>query len=382
MMKFIHTADWHLGKIVHGVHMTDDQRHALLQFIEIIEEEKPDAVVIAGDLYDRSVPPTEAVDLLDEILYTINVKMNIPIVAISGNHDSAERLSFGSSWYRHSQLYIQGKLTKTCEPVHIKGVNFYCVPYAEPGTVRHLFEDESIHSHQEAMKRITGAIEETLNPNEANVLVGHAFVLGGKTSDSERVLSVGGSGCVTADLFDAFDYTALGHLHSPDAIRHPKVYYSGSLLKYSFSEAKQNKSLSIIEMKENGEFDIRYRSLTPKFDMRELSGTMEELLDTSFYKNQKVDDYLKIILNDEGSLIDPINRLRQVYPNVLHLERKWDLTDVRRKKSYSSVKDERKSELDLFETFYQEMTDREFDSKKQELMVSVIEAVKKEEALK
>ena len=382
MMKFIHTADWHLGKIVHGVHMTDDQRHALLQFIEIIEEEKPDAVVIAGDLYDRSVPPTEAVDLLDEILYTINVKMNIPIVAISGNHDSAERLSFGSSWYRHSQLYIQGKLTKTCEPVHIKGVNFYCVPYAEPGTVRHLFDDESIHSHQEAMKRITGAIEETLNPNEANVLVGHAFVLGGKTSDSERVLSVGGSGCVTADLFDAFDYTALGHLHSPDAIRHPKVYYSGSLLKYSFSEAKQNKSLSIIEMKENGEFDIRYRSLIPKFDMRELSGTMEELLDTSFYKNQKVDDYLKIILNDEGSLIDPINRLRQVYPNVLHLERKWDLTDVRRKKSYSSVKDERKSELDLFETFYQEMTDREFDSKKQELMVSVIEAVKKEEALK
>lgn len=381
-MKFIHTADWHLGKIVHGVHMTDDQRHALLQFIEIIEEEKPDAVVIAGDLYDRSVPPTEAVELLDEILYTINVKMKIPIVAISGNHDSAERLSFGSSWYRHSQLYIHGKLTKTCEPVHIKGVNFYCVPYAEPGTVRHVFEDESIHSHQEAMRRITGAIEEKLNPNEPNVLVGHAFVLGGKTSDSERVLSVGGSGCVTADLFDAFDYTALGHLHSPDAIRHPKVYYSGSLLKYSFSEAKQNKSLSIVEMREDGNFDIRYRSLTPKYDMREISGTMEELLDVTFYQNQKVDDYLKITLNDEGSLIDPINRLRQVYPNVLHLERKWDLTDLRRKKSYSSVKDERKSEIDLFETFYQEMTDREFDSQKQELMVSVIEAVKKEEALK
>ncbi|MFJ7850758.1 exonuclease SbcCD subunit D [Peribacillus sp. NPDC097224] len=381
-MKFIHTADWHLGKIVHGVHMTDDQRHALLQFIEIIEEEKPDAVVIAGDLYDRSVPPTEAVELLDEILYTINVKMKIPIVAISGNHDSAERLSFGSSWYRHSQLYIHGKLTKTCEPVHIKGVNFYCVPYAEPGTVRHVFEDESIHSHQEAMRRITGAIEETLNPNEPNVLVGHAFVVGGKTSDSERVLSVGGSGCVTADLFDAFDYTALGHLHSPDAIRHPKVYYSGSLLKYSFSEAKQNKSLSIVEMREDGNFDIRYRSLTPKYDMREISGTMEELLDVTFYQNQKVDDYLKITLNDEGSLIDPINRLRQVYPNVLHLERKWDLTDLRRKKSYSSVKDERKSEIDLFETFYQEMTDREFDSQKQELMVSVIEAVKKEEALK
>ncbi|MFU2017972.1 exonuclease SbcCD subunit D [Peribacillus butanolivorans] len=381
-MKFIHTADWHLGKIVHGVHMTEDQRHALLQFIEIVEEEKPDAVVIAGDLYDRSVPPTEAVELLDEILYTINGKMNTPIVAISGNHDSAERLSFGSSWYRHSQLYIHGKLTKTCEPVRIKGVNFYCVPYAEPGTVRHLFEDESIHSHQEAMKRITGTIAETFNPNEPNVFVGHAFVLGGKTSDSERVLSVGGSGCVSSDLFDVFDYTALGHLHSPDAIRHPKVYYSGSLLKYSFSEAKQNKSLSIVEMKEDGSFDMRYRSLMPKLDMRELAGTMEELLDPAFYQSQKIDDYLKITLNDEGSLIDPINRLRQVYPNVLHLERKWDLADLRRKKSFSSVKDERKSELDLFETFYQEMTDRDFDSQKQDLMVSVIEAVKKEEALK
>ncbi|AMM92715.1 exonuclease SbcCD subunit D [Peribacillus simplex] len=381
-MKFIHTADWHLGKIVHGVHMTDDQRHALLQFIEIVEEEKPDAVVIAGDLYDRSVPPTEAVELLDEILYTINVKMNTPIVAISGNHDSAERLAFGSSWYRHSQLYIHGKLTKTFEPVRIKGVNFYCVPYAEPGTVRHLFEDESIHSHQEAMKRITGMIAETFNKDEPNVFVGHAFVLGGKTSDSERVLSVGGSGCVSSDLFDAFDYTALGHLHSPDAIRHPKVFYSGSLLKYSFSEAKQNKSLSIVDMQEDGSFDIRYRSLAPKLDMREIFGTMEELLDPAFYQLQKKDDYLKITLNDEGSLIDPINRLRQIYPNVLHLERKWDLTDLRRKKSFSSVKDERKSELDLFETFYQEMTDRDFDSQKQDLMVSVIEAVKKEEALK
>ncbi|WP_285766991.1 exonuclease SbcCD subunit D [Peribacillus sp. SI8-4] len=381
-MKFIHTADWHLGKIVHGVHMTEDQRYALLQFINIIEEEKPDAIVIAGDLYDRSVPPIEAVELLDEILYTINVKMNIPIVAISGNHDSAQRLSFGSSWYRHSQLYIQGKLTKTCEPVRIKGVNFYCVPYAEPGTVRHLFEDDSIHSHQDAMKKITGRIAENLNKDEPNVFIGHAFVLGGKTSDSERVLSVGGSGCVTADLFDAFDYTALGHLHSPDAIRHPKVFYSGSLLKYSFSEAKQKKSLSIVNMKEDGSFELSYRSLEPKLDMREIAGTMEELLDPAFYQLQKQDDYLKITLNDEGSLIDPINRLRKVYPNVLHLERKWDLADLRRKKAFSSIKDEQKSELDLFELFYQEMTDRNFDSQKQDLMVSVIEAVKKEEALK
>ncbi|WP_110929715.1 exonuclease SbcCD subunit D [Bacillus massiliglaciei] len=381
-MKFIHTADWHLGKIVHGIHMTENQRHALLQFIDILTEEKPDAVIIAGDLYDRSVPPTEAVNLLDEIFYKINVEMSIPIVAIAGNHDSAERLSFGSSWYKKSKLFIQGKMTPLCESVQIEGVNFYCIPYAEPGTVRHIYEDDSISSHQDAMKVIMGRIEEKLNPNEPNVLVGHAFVLGGKTSDSERILSVGGSGCVSADLFEAFHYTALGHLHSPDAIKHPTVYYSGSLMKYSFSEAKQKKSISIVEVNDQGEFDLRYRTLTPKHDMRELSGHMEELLDPSFYQAQQTEDYLKITLLDEGALMDPINRLREVYPNVLHLERKLDLIDMRRKQAFSSVKNERMSELDLFETFYNEMTEREFDQRKKNVMIQIMEAVRKEEAAK
>ncbi|MGE8080922.1 exonuclease SbcCD subunit D [Peribacillus loiseleuriae] len=381
-MKFIHTADWHLGKIVHGIHLTEDQEYILRQLVHVIEEENPDAIVIAGDLYDRSVPPTEAVELLDEILYTINVKMNKPIIAISGNHDSAERLSFGSSWYRQSNLFIQGKLNKDLKPVQVGGVNFYCVPYAEPGVVRQVLQDDRITSHQDAMAAITSKIAQHINPNEPNVLVGHAFVLGGQTTDSERVLSVGGSGCVSAEVFNAFDYTALGHLHSPDALNHPKVRYSGSLMKYSFSEAKQNKSISIVEMDENGSFDLRYRSLSPKKDMREVEGYMEELLDSSFYQSQRTEDYLKITLLDEGAIIDPINRLRKVYPNVLHLERKWDLLDLRRKESFSSIKDEKKSELDLFETFYAEMTDRHFDQKKRDIMTSVIDTVKKEGVLK
>src|SRR4051812_24946176 len=157
--------------------MTENQRAALEQFISIVEEEKPDAVIIAGDLYDRSVPPTEAVELLDEILFKINVAMKIPVVAIAGNHDSAERLSFGTSWYKQSRLYIQGKLSDDFTPVQIGGVNFYSIPYAEPGTVRYLLNDDSINSHQDAMKAMMGRIEEKLNPNEPNVLVGHAFVL-------------------------------------------------------------------------------------------------------------------------------------------------------------------------------------------------------------
>lgn len=381
-MKFIHTADWHLGKLVHGIYMTEDQREVLNQFVKLVEEEKPDAVVIAGDLYDRSVPPTDAVELLDEILYKINVELKTPIVAIAGNHDSAERLSFGSSWYRNSHFYLTGKLQNDFQPVRLNGVNFYLVPYAEPGMVRQLLKDETIHSHQEAMKAIIGKIEENLNPNEPNVFVGHAFVLGGNTSDSERTLSVGGSGCVSHDLFAPFSYTALGHLHSPDAIKHDKIFYSGSLLKYSFSEAKQRKSVSIVEMNEDGAFQVRYHSLTPKQDMRELEGHLEELLDPSFYEKEKVDDYLKITLHDEGALIDPINKLRQVYPNVLHLERKILLTDMEKKQSYSVKREEKKSEIDLFEQFYQEMTTAEFTVEKKGVMADVIEKVLVEEVQK
>ncbi|WP_423802001.1 exonuclease SbcCD subunit D [Neobacillus sp. SAB-20_R2A] len=376
-MKFIHTADWHLGKLVHGVYMTENQREVLYQFVDVVAEEKPDAVVIAGDLYDRSVPPTDAVELLDEILFKINVELKTPIVAIAGNHDSAERLSFGSSWYKHSQFYLSGKLTNSFDPVRINGVNFYLVPYAEPGVVRQLLEDDSIHSHQEAMKRMIGKIEETLNPNEPNVLVGHAFVLGGVQSDSERILSVGGSGCVGAELFEPFSYTALGHLHSPDAITHEKVKYSGSLLKYSFSEAKQRKSISIIEMDEKGNFEHRYRSLTPSHDMREMEGYLEQLLDPQYYEKERTQDYLKINLLDEGALIDPINKLRQVYPNVLHLERKIEMTDLKKKQSFNALRSEKKSEIDLFEQFYNEMTTSEFTVDKKDAMSEIIDKVLK-----
>lgn len=381
-MKFIHTADWHLGKLVHGIYMTEDQREVLNQFIELVEEEKPDAVLIAGDLYDRSVPPLDAVDLLDEVLFRINVELKTPIVAIAGNHDSAERLSFGSSWYRNSGFYLTGKLDNVFQPVHINGVNFYCVPYAEPGVVRHLLGDDSIHSHQDAMKAVIGKIEENINHNEPNVLVGHAFVLGGNTTDSERSLSVGGSGCVTQDVFAPFSYTALGHLHSPDAIKHDKIFYSGSLLKYSFSEAKQKKSVQIVEMNDNGTFQVCYRSLTPKQDMRELEGYIDELLDPSFYEKERIHDYLKITLLDEGAIIDPINKLRQVYPNVLHLERKIAVTDMKKKQSFTSMKEGKKSEIDLFQDFYHEMTTADFSDDKKEIMSDVIRQVLKEEVMK
>lgn len=378
-MKFIHTADWHLGKLVHGIYMTEDQRFALQQFVNIVEEEKPDAVVIAGDLYDRAVPPTEAVELLNDVLFQINVELKVPVIAIAGNHDSSERLSFGSSWYKKSQFYLEGKLSKDCKPVVVNGVNFYLIPYAEPGTVRQLLENESIHTHEDAMRAIVHEIEKTLDPNVPNVFVGHAFVSGGKTTDSERTLSVGGSGVVPMDVFEPFTYTALGHLHSPDAIHHSSIKYSGSLLKYSFSESNQRKSILVVDIDNNRNISVRERFIQPKRDVREIEGYMEEILDPSFYQTQNVEDYVKVTLLDEGALIDPIGKLRQVYPNILHLERKMDSIDSKEKTIIHGINEYKKSELELFEMFYQEMTTSEFTDKKKEVMMATIEKVRKED---
>lgn len=377
-MKIIHTADWHLGKLVHGIYMTEQQREVLRQFVHLVEREKPDAVLIAGDLYDRSVPPTEAVELLNEVLFQLNVELQVPVIAISGNHDSPERLSFGASWFRRSKFYLKGKLTNDFSPIRMNGVNFYLVPYSEPGIVRELLEDQSIHTHEDAMKAVIGEIEKQLNPNEINIFVGHAFVLGGKTTDSERTLSVGGTGCIASDVFSPFHYTALGHLHSPDALTHPTIHYSGSLLKYSFSEANQKKSVTILEMDDNGHFTMRKEHLTPKLDLRELEGYLDELLDPAFYQKQKTDDYLKITLLDEGALIDPIGKLRKVYPNILHLERKIDFMDEKAKENYFIIKEKGLSELELFQRFYEQMTTQPFTEEKRAIIKTIIEDVKKE----
>ncbi|KAB7708194.1 exonuclease subunit SbcD [Bacillus aerolatus] len=377
-MKFIHTADWHLGKLVHGVYMTEEQREVLHQFAKVVEEEKPDAVVIAGDLYDRSIPPTSAVELLNEMLFKINIELETPIVAISGNHDSSERLSFGSSWFQHSKFYLKGKVDDQFSPVRVNGVNFYCVPYAEPGVIRQLLGDDSVHSHQEAMKALIGKIEKEMDHREVNVFVGHAFVLGGKTSESERTLSVGGSGCVGAELFAPFHYTALGHLHSPDAINHETVRYSGSLLKYSFSEAKQRKSISVVTIEEGGAFSIEEKTLMPKRDMREIEGTLEELLDPSRIQKEQAEDYLKITLHDRGAIIDPMGKLRQAYPNILHLERQIDILDQRKKEGYEMKREGKKSDIDLFADFYSQMTTDSFTAEKRKIMERVIQEARLE----
>lgn len=354
-MKWIHTADWHLGKIVHGESMLNNQRKALETFLLLVEREQPDAIVIAGDLYDRAVPPTEAVELLDQVLGELILDRKIPVIAVSGNHDSAERLQFASSLLKRSGLHLAGKLNERIEAVEIKGVNFHLVPFAEPSIARYVFSDPAIRTHDDAMRRIIEGIELSSGPN---VLVGHAFVTGGLETDSERQLSIGTAGQVSASLFERFDYTALGHLHNPLALRSEKVRYSGSLLKYSFSEATHVKGVDVLEWDGTG-FSRRFEPIMPMRDLREISGKLEELIDPEFYDQQVCEDYLKINLTDEEALIDPMGTLKRIYPNILHLERTGLVRESTRAVQATRDQVQTASISDLFLEFYADVREKE-----------------------
>ena len=348
-MKLFHTADWHLGKLVQGVSMTEEQRFVLQQFTTAIAEEKPDAVIIAGDLYDRAVPPTDAVNLLDEVLETIVLKLKTPVIAVSGNHDSPGRLNFGSRMMKSNGLYITGQLKKEMEPIVIQDefgeVYFHLVPYADPSQVRHVLEDEEIRTHDDAMKKIVAQIESSMDSSKRHVLVGHAFVTPHgeeeeNTSDSERPLAIGGAEYVSASHFKNFHYTALGHLHQAHYVLNETVRYSGSPLKYSISEEHHQKGFHIVQMDELGNVSVEKRLLTPNRDIRTVEGKMEDIL-----LQEMNHDYVFVKLLDETPILFPMEKIRSVYPNGMHVERKL----------VSAKKDSEMDDLALFNAFYEEV---------------------------
>jgi exonuclease SbcD len=358
-MKFFHTADWHLGKLVQGVYMTEDQRYILQNFIKAIEEEKPDAVIIAGDLYDRGVPPTEAVNLLDEVLETIVLKLKTPVLAVAGNHDSPSRLHFGSKIMSDNGYHIIGQISKRMEPVILKDeygeVHFHLVPYADPSVIRHVFDDEEIRTHNDAMKKITETIAFNMDPNARHVLVGHAFVTPHgeqqeNTSDSERPLAIGGAEHVDAGLFSKFHYTALGHLHQAHFVLNETIQYSGSPLKYSISEEKHKKGFYLVELDAQGNMTLEKRLLTPLREMRTVEAKMEDLL-----KHQKNDDYVFVRLLDETPILSPMEKVRSVYPNAMHVERKIVQPVAKDGQASTGIARHKMDELSLFRTFYQEV---------------------------
>ncbi|MGP4041272.1 exonuclease SbcCD subunit D [Gracilibacillus sp. D59] len=380
-MKILHTADWHLGKIVHGLHMTEDQSEVLQQLIDIIQAEKPDVIVIAGDLYDRAVPPREAVELLNSFFTTVSVDMEIPIIAISGNHDSPDRLGFGASLFRSKQLYLATTIEDIFKPIHFSdGTNdvyFHLVPYLEPEQVRHYFQEESIQTHQEAMERIVRQIEEEMTEQARHILVGHAFIAGGMESESEeRLTMIGGTPYIDASIFKSFDYIALGHLHQPQKIKSDFIRYSGSIMKYSFSEANHKKTVTILEIDERKKTINTIPLKAPK-DLRIAEGYFEELLEGKVV--EATTDYLQIRLLDDGQIIDPVTKLRKLFPNILRLERKHHLVHHSLKEIQSIKEKQKMTHEQLFASFYKEIKGTELSEERAKYVEDVIQKVMVEE---
>lgn len=358
-MKLFHTADWHLGKLIQGVYMTEDQRYILQDFINAVEEEKPDAVMIAGDLYDRGVPPTEAVNLLNEVLETIVLKLKTPVLAIAGNHDSPSRLQFAGRILEANGCYMIGDLSKVMEPVVLNDewgeVHFHLVPYVDPSVVRHVLDDEEIRTHNDAMKKITGMITANMDPNARHVFVGHAFVTPygeqeENTSESERPLSIGGAEYVDAAHFSKFNYTALGHLHQAHSVLNETIQYAGSPLKYSISEENHKKGYYMVELDGQGKVTIEKHLLRPLRDMRTVKAKMADLL-----KQPINEDYVFVRLLDETPVLSPMEKVRSVYPNAMHVERNIQLPAVKNGQAGKEVSRHKMDPLSLFRAFYQEV---------------------------
>lgn len=352
-MKLIHLSDLHLGKRVNEFSMLEDQQYILEEILRIIDSEKPDGVLIAGDVYDKTVPSAEAVTLLDEFLVQLS-KRDTQTFLISGNHDSAERLAFGGRLMEQSGIHIARVYNGVLAPLTLRDeygpVDLYLLPFLRPVQVRRFFPESEIATYTEAMAAVLGAAD--IDKTHRNVLVTHQFVTGAQTCDSEE-LSVGGTDNVDVSVFDDFDYVALGHIHGPQKIGRETVRYCGTPLKYSFSEVGHKKSVTVVELAEKGSDAIRTVPLVPKRDMSELRGAYNELMLRENYEGKPFrNDYLRITLTDEEDIPNAVNNLRTVYPYIMRLD-----YDNRRTRTESHVDGaeqvERKRPLTLFEEFYE-----------------------------
>ncbi len=321
-MRLLHLADLHLGKRVHDFSMLEDQRYILNRILGIIEAERVDGVLAAGDIYDKTVPSAEAVRLFDDFITEIAGR-NIPVFLIGGNHDCAERISFGAKLFAKSGVYFAGGYRGRVEPVTCQDtygkLDIYLLPFIRPVHVRQAFPDlsEKIGSYQEAMQTVLSHID--LDRGRRNILVAHQFVTGAVQGGSEE-FQIGGLDNVDASLFDAFDYVALGHIHRPQKVGRETMRYAGTPLKYSFSEAAHQKAAVIVELREKGDIEIREIPLLPLRDMRKLRGTYEELTRRSVYENTNTEDYVQITLTDETDIFDAVGKLRVIYPNLMKME--------------------------------------------------------------
>lgn len=378
----MHLADLHLGKRVNGFSMMEDQEYILNRILEIMEEEQPDGLLIAGDVYDKTIPPAEAVRLMDDFLTAVAAK-HVPVFLISGNHDSAERVAFGHQLMQGSGIWISPVYDGTIRHHTLEDrwgeVNIYLIPFLRPSVVRSFFPNVEIEDYTDALGTIIEDLQ--VDTSRRNVVLAHQFVTAAgalpETCDSEQ-LSVGGLDRVDGSVFSPFDYTALGHLHGPQRVGSETIRYAGSPLKYSFSELHQKKSVTVVELRAKGETEIRQIPLQPRREMTELRGTFEEILEEARKKGEPQTDYYHMILTDETDVVDALSRLREYYPNIMLLD-----YDNRRTRSQKEVEQlervEERTPGELFAALYEQQNGQEMDSDRKEYLDRLIREIWEEQ---
>lgn len=383
-MRFIHTSDWHIGRQLHNQSLLEDQAYVLDQIVALAEHHTVDAVIIAGDIYDRSIPPASAVALLDEVLNRLITELGLQVLMIAGNHDGHERLGFAAKQMAASGLHIIGPLQVDLTPIRLTSPSgdayFYPLPYAEPATVRQIFEADakglSVSSHEEAMALLLEQVHSHDSQGLPKVVVSHCFLDGGSESESERPLSIGGADKISPRLFSEFDYVALGHLHGPQYKGCEHVRYSGSILKYSFSEQHQHKSVTLVDVAAQTPAQIQLLPLTALRDVRIIEGELAHLLDLG-KTDAKREDYLMVRLLDKHAILDAMGKLRSVYPNVLHLERTGLMAG---EQAVALNRDHiKKGEMAMFRDFFSQVSGEALSDAQQAVMDEILTKLHRDE---
>ena len=377
-MKLIHLSDLHLGKRVNDFPMLEDQAYILDRILEIADEERPDAALSAGDVYDKNVPSAEAVALLDDFLVKL-ADRSLPVLLISGNHDSPERLAFANRLMEGRGVYIAPVYHGEVSPVTLEDdcgpVDFWLLPFLKPAHIRRFFPEEGVESFTDAMACAIRHMP--LDPARRNVLVTHQFVTGAARCESEE-LSVGGADNVDASVFAPFDYVALGHIHGPQNVGGERIRYCGTPLKYSFSEAGHQKSVTIVELGEKGSLEVRAVPLLPQRDMVELRGSFAQLKSPEFYGQVDRDAYVRVILTDENDIYDAMGQLRPVYPNLMALD--YDNLRTRSGAVVLEEADVKRDPLELFADFYQQQNHQPMSEEQRRYLTELLETIQEEQA--
>lgn len=373
-MKIMHLSDLHIGKKVNEYSMLQDQIYILKEILQIIDDEKVETVIIAGDVYDRSLPPNDSLELFDEFLYQLSSR-NVNVFVISGNHDSPERISYGGRMMTENKIFLSPVYDGNVKPITLNDdygeVNFYLLPFVRPADIRRYFPDENIENYTDAVKVAIDNMN--VDFSERNILVTHQFVTGAELSESEDII-VGGTDNVSGEVFDGFDYVALGHIHREQTVGKDNIRYCGTPLKYSFSEAKNIKSVTILDFNDKGNIEYSKIPLTPFRDMREIRGTYYELTLKSSYESTNTEDYLHITLTDEEDIPDAIGKLRSIYPNIMKLD--YDNLRTRGSGTVDAIENiESKSPFELFADLFKQQNNQDMSEEQEEIMRNLIDKI-------